>query len=166
MANPVVPTADVCDREGTLAVVAEPVFRDYGGRVAFAGPAVTVRVLDDNLLVRQVVSSPGDGRVLIVDGGGSKRCALVGDTLAGLAADHGWAGLIVFGCVRDAAGLANLPLGIKALATHPAASAKHGTGERDVAVTIAGVTISPGAYVTADADGVVITQAEPRPTTT
>ncbi|HWZ58971.1 MAG TPA: ribonuclease E activity regulator RraA [Gemmatimonadaceae bacterium] len=162
MTHPVVPTADVCDREGTLAVVAEPVFRDYGGRVAFAGPAATVRVFDDNLLVRHIVSSPGDGRVLIVDGGGSRRCALIGDNLAGLAANHGWAGIIVFGCVRDAAGLATLPLGIKALATHPAASAKQGAGERDVAVTIAGITISPGAYVTADADGVVITRSEPR----
>jgi regulator of ribonuclease activity A len=165
MINPVVPTADICDREGTLAVVADPVFRDYGGRVAFAGPAATVRVLGDNLLVRRAVESPGDGRVLIVDGGASKRCALVGGVLAGLAAQNGWAGIIVFGCVRDAAELAPLPIGIKALATHPMPTAKHGNGERDVVVTVAGVTIAPGAYVTADADGVVVTQSEPRATT-
>jgi regulator of ribonuclease activity A len=161
----VVPTADVCDREGSLAVVAEPVFRDYGGRVAFAGPAATVRVLDDNRLVRRLVESPGNGRVLIVDGGGSMRCALLGDNLGRLAADHGWAGVIIFGCVRDTQGLAALPIGIKALATHPAASSKQGAGELDVAVTVAGITIAPGAYVTADADGVVITRSEPRAAT-
>jgi regulator of ribonuclease activity A len=157
----VVPTADVCDREGTLAVVAEPVFRDYGGRVSFAGPAATVRVLDDNLLVRRHLESPGAGRVLIVDGAGSLRSALLGDNLGQLAVDNGWAGVIVFGCVRDADGLAKLPIGIKALATHPARSAKDGTGELDVAVTVAGITIAPGAFVTADADGVVITRAQP-----
>src|SRR5271167_1456238 len=119
MTNPVVPTADICDREGARAAVAEPVFRDYGGRVAFAGPAATVRVLGDNLLVRRAVESPGNARVLIVDGGGSKRCALLGGALGGLAAANGWAGVIVFGCVRDAAELAALPIGIKALATHP-----------------------------------------------
>jgi regulator of ribonuclease activity A len=161
MANTVVPTADVCDREGPLAVVAAPVFRDYGGRVAFAGTAATVRVLDDNLLVRRTLESPGGGRVLIVDGSGSLRTALLGDTLGQLAVDNGWAGVIVFGCVRDAIGLAELPIGIKALATHPARSAKDGGGEQDVAVTIAGITITPGQFVTADADGVVITRTEP-----
>jgi regulator of ribonuclease activity A len=158
----VMPTADICDREGTLAVVAEPVFRDYGGRVAFAGPAATVRVLDDNALVRRTLESAGEGRVLIVDGGGSLKAALVGDTLAGLAAHNGWAGVIVFGCVRDASALASLPIGVKALATNPMPSSKTGAGEQDVAVTIAGITIAPGAFVTADADGIVITRAEPR----
>lgn len=162
MMTVIVPTADICDREGTLAVVAEPVFRDFGGRVAFAGPAATVRVLDDNALVRRALESPGEGRVLIVDGGGSLKAALVGDNLAGLAAKNGWSGIIVFGCVRDTAGLATLPIGIKALATNPMPGAKNGTGEQDVAVTIAGITIAPGAFVTADADGVVITRAEPR----
>ena len=159
----VMPTADICDREGALAAVAEPVFRDYGGRGAFAGPAATVRVLGDNLLVRQAIESPGDGRVLIVDGGGSKRCALFGGVLGGLAATNGWAGVVVFGCVRDAAELAQLPLGIKALATHPTPPTKRGMGQRDVTVTVAGVTIAPGAYVTADADGIVVTPSEPRP---
>jgi regulator of ribonuclease activity A len=158
----VVPTADICDREGTLAVVAEPVFRDYGGRVAFAGPAATVRVLDDNALVRRTLDTPGQGRVLIVDNGGSLKTALVGDNLARLGADNGWAGIIVFGCVRDAAALATLPIGVKALAANPMRSGKTGAGEQDVAVTIAGITIAPGAFVTADADGVVITRAEPR----
>jgi regulator of ribonuclease activity A len=162
MMTVVVPTADICDREGTLAVVAEPVFRDFGGRVAFAGPAATIRVLDDNALVRRTLESPGEGRVLVVDGGGSRKAALVGDNLARLAADNGWTGIIVFGCVRDASALATLPIGIKALATHPMRSGKNGTGEHDVAVTIAGITIAPGAFVTADADGVVITRAEPR----
>jgi regulator of ribonuclease activity A len=161
MTNNVVPTADVCDREGPLAVVAEPVFRDYGGRVAFAGPAATVRVLDDNLLVRRMLESPGNGRILVVDGGGSLRTALLGDNLGRLAVDNGWGGVIVFGCVRDATGLAELPIGIKALATHPARSGKAGAGDQDVAVTIAGITIAPGAFVTADADGVVITRTEP-----
>jgi regulator of ribonuclease activity A len=158
----IVPAADVCDAEGALAVVAQPIFRDFGGRVAFAGPAVTVQVRDDNALVRQILGTPGDGRVLVVDGGGSLRCALLGAQLATLAVEHGWAGVLVFGCVRDASALAALPVGIKALATHPARSAKLGAGTRDIALSIAGVSITPGAFVTADADGVVITATAPR----
>jgi regulator of ribonuclease activity A len=155
-----VPTADLCDREGARALVAEPVFRDFGGHVAFAGPVATVRVRDDNLLVRQTLDTPGLGRVLVIDGGGSRRCALLGDNLAALAIDRGWAGVIVFGCVRDAAALATLPLGIKALATHPKRGDKMGVGDLDVPVTIAGITITPGAMLTADADGVVVTPIE------
>jgi len=162
MAPPIVPTADLCDAEGALAVVAQPVFRDFGGHAAFAGPAVTVQVLDDNALVRQILGTPGEGRVLVVDGGGSLRCALLGEQLATLAVEHGWAGVLIFGCVRDAAALAGIPIGIKALATHPARSAKLGAGTRDVALSIAGVSIAPGAFVTADADGVVITASAPR----
>lgn len=157
---PIVPTADLCDREGARALVAEPVFRDFGGHVAFAGPVATVRVRDDNLLVRQTLETPGLGRVLVVDNGGSRRCALLGDNLAALAIDHGWAGVIIFGCVRDAAALANLPLGVKALATNPRRSDKAGAGDVGVPVTIAGIAITPGALLTADADGVVVMPIE------
>ena len=159
--SPSIPTADLCDRLGASAVVALPIFRDYGGWLAFAGRAVTLRVRDDNGLVRRTLETAGDGRVLVVDGGGSLRCALLGDMLAGLGVKNGWAGVIVHGCVRDSAALRELPIGVKALATHPARSAKEGTGERDVAVTIAGVTIAPGAYITADVDGIVITPGPP-----
>lgn len=158
--TPLTATADLCDRDGAQALVAEPVFRDFGRHIAFAGAVATVRVRDDNLLVRQTLATPGDGRVLVVDNGGSLSCALLGDNLAALAVEHGWAGVVVFGCVRDAAALATLPLGVKALATHPKRGDKTGAGDVGVPVTIAGITIAPGAYLTADADGIVVTATE------
>jgi regulator of ribonuclease activity A len=152
------PTADLCDQDDE-ARVAEPMFRDFGKRIAFSGPIATVKVFEDNVLVRQELEEEGRGRVLVVDGGGSKRCALLGDRLAGLARDNGWAGVIVYGCIRDSAEIAEIDVGVKALATHPRKSIKRGEGVRDVAVTFAGVTFSPGEIVHADADGIVVTVA-------
>jgi regulator of ribonuclease activity A len=135
---------------------AEPVFRDFGGSQAFAGPVETLAVFEDNTLVREALESPGDGRVLVVDGRGSLRCALVGDRLAALGMEQGWVGIVVNGCVRDTAELARLPIGIKALAAHPRRSEKGGQGRQGVAVEFAGVTFEPGAWCYADADGIVI----------
>ncbi len=149
-------TTDICDAHPGAVRIADPVFSDYGGRRAFSGPAVTLRVRDDNVLVRAALEQPGDGRVLVVDGGGSLRCALLGDVLAGLGADNGWAGVVINGCVRDTADLAGIGLGVKALAAHPKKSRKQGRGERDVTVAFAGVTIRPGDHVYADEDGLVI----------
>ena len=149
-------TADLYDAHENSFQVAEPIFRDYGGRLAFCGPAWTLRVYEDNSLVRQALEQPGEGRVLVVDGGGSLRCALVGDMLAKLAIDNGWAGLWVNGCVRDSQVLAAMPIGIKALATNPRKSVKRGEGESQVPVSLAGVTIAPGNYVYADTDGVLV----------
>ena len=150
-------TADLCDEHGDTVSVAEPVFTDFGGARSFGGPIATVRVFEDNVLVRSSLQEPGEGRVLVIDGGGSLRCALLGDMLGSLAVDHGWSGIIVNGCVRDSAALSELAIGIKALGTNPRKSGKNGDGERDVPLTFAGITFEPGWFVVADEDGVVVT---------
>jgi regulator of ribonuclease activity A len=156
----VTPTADICDRFGDRVAVAEPLFQDLGGRTAFSGPIETVRVVEDNALVRQVLETAGAGRVLVVDGRGSQRCALVGGRLARLAAENGWSGIVVNGCVRDLEELAAADIGVKALAGCPMPPAKTGAGERGVPVSFAGVTFTPGHSLWADRDGVVVGPAE------
>lgn len=162
-ARSVVSTADLLDEHGDRAAVCETVFRQFGGVRAFSGEIATVRCHEDNVLVKQRVGEPGNGRVLVVDGGGSLRRALVGDNVAGLALANGWAGFVVNGCVRDSAALAELALGITALGTHPRASGKAGGGERDVPVTFGGVTFRPGAFVASDGDGIVVIDDDPAP---
>ena len=149
-------TPDLCDEFGAEVHVAEPVFRDFGGVEHFAGPIATLRVFEDNALVRQALEMPGGGRVLVVDGGGSLRSALVGGNLAALARENGWSGLVVYGCIRDAAEIAGTPVGVKALHAVPRRSAKAGAGERGVPVAFAGVTFTPGAWLYADRDGIVV----------
>jgi regulator of ribonuclease activity A len=149
-------TADLCDAFGPAVQSAQPVFRDYGGTSRFAGPIETLRVFEDNALVREALGPPGQGRVLVVDGGGSLRTALVGSQLAELAQTNKWAGLIVNGCIRDSAETRRIPVGIKALSTSPRRSGKAGSGERGVPVTFAGLTFSPGQFVYADEDGVIL----------
>jgi regulator of ribonuclease activity A len=151
-------TTDLSDRHRE-AQVADPIFTDYGGRSAFHGPVATLKVFEDNALVRTTLESKGEGRVLVVDGGGSMRCALVGGNLARIAVEHGWAGLVVNGCVRDRAQLAAEAVGIKALASHPRKSEKglH-AGHAGRAVTFAGVTFRPSAWLYADADGIVVSE--------
>ena len=130
--------------------------RQFGGVRAFSGPIATVRCHEDNVLLRSRVEEPGDGRVLVVDGGGSLACALLGDTIAGIAVANGWAGIVVNGCVRDVSALAEVPLGIKALGTNPRPSGKGGAGEIDVPVTFGGAEFTPGAMLHADDDGVIV----------
>ncbi len=134
----------------------DPIFRDYGGVTAFSGPVATVKVHEDNVLVREALSSPGDGRVLVVDGGASLRYALVGDQLAQLAIDNGWRGIVVSGCIRDAEEMGAMPIGVKALATNPRKSVKRGQGVSGETVEIAGVTVAPGDWLYADRDGVIV----------
>lgn len=148
-------TADLSDMHDGVEVL-EPIFRSFGTRRCWHGPVSTVKVFEDNSLVRQALEEPGRGRVLVVDGGGSLRCALVGDVLAQLAVDNGWAGLLVYGCIRDSRAIDALPIGIKALQTHPRKSVKRGQGERDLAVTFAGQEIRAWDFVYADEDGVLI----------
>jgi regulator of ribonuclease activity A len=131
-------------------------FRRFGRRARFSGRIATLRTFEDNALVKRTLSTPGDGRVLVVDGGGSLRCALVGDVIAGLALANGWAGLIVNGAVRDSAELDAMDYGIKALGTNPRVSGKLGTGEVDVDVTFGGVTFRPGDWLYSDEDGIVV----------
>jgi len=160
-------TCDLCDahEEDTSGAfrVLPPVFRDYGKAARFAGPVATVRCIEDNSRIREAVNSPGEGRVLVVDGGGSIRCALVGGNLAVAAARNGWAGIVVDGAVRDAAELAQAGIGIKALALMPMRSVKRGEGQRDLPVVVQGVAVRPGEWLYADEDGIVVS-SEPAPT--
>ncbi|APR06055.1 ribonuclease E activity regulator RraA [Thauera chlorobenzoica] len=149
-------TADLCDaHEGKLAVVA-PMFASYGGRSAFGGPITTLKLFEDNSLVRKVLEGPGAGRVLVIDGGASMRCALVGDQLAELAVNNGWAGILVYGCIRDSKAIGEMNLGVFALGTHPRKTVKRNIGEIDLVVSFGGVSFHPGHYVYADEDGVVV----------
>lgn len=149
-------TADLYDKFGSKVQVAMPLFRDYGGRRRFYGPAATVKVYEDNSLVREALEMDGQGRVLIIDGGGSLRCALVGDNLAQLGKDNNWAGIIISGCIRDSAVISTIDIGVKALATNPAKSVKKGAGQKDIAVEFAGIVINPGDYIYADEDGFLV----------
>lgn len=159
-AIPAFSTCDFCDvhkgdTSGAFRVL-PPVFQSYGGVAAFAGPASTVKCYEDNTLVKAAVDSPGEGRVLVVDGGGSLRRALLGGNLAAAAARNGWAGVVVDGCVRDVAELRSAAVGIRALALMPLPTEKRNEGQRDVAVQIQGVWVRPGDWLYADADGIVV----------
>jgi regulator of ribonuclease activity A len=149
-------TADLYDERGDALDSLSLQLQDLGGHVAFDGPIRTVRCHRDNALVKRVLATPGDGAVLVIDGGGSLESALVGDLIAASAVENGWAGVIVHGAIRDRVAIGGLPLGVKALGSNPRKSAKDGIGEVDVPVTIAGVVFRPGAHVWADADGVLV----------
>lgn len=149
-------TADLCDHYATELAIPEPIFSSFGGVESFAGPASTIKCFEDNSRVKEAVAEPGNGKVLVVDGGGSMRCALLGDNLARQAADNGWAGVIVYGCIRDTADMAEFELGIVALAPMPLRSEKKGEGQRDIPIAIAGASVRPGDWVYADEDGFVI----------
>jgi regulator of ribonuclease activity A len=151
-------TADLSDAHPDSVLAAEPVFRDFGGLAKFWGPIETVRVFEDNALVRQALESKGEGRVLVVDGGGSLRSALVGGRLAALAHANGWAGLLIHGCIRDSEELRRVSIGIRALAAIPTRGGKAGTGERGKPLAFAGVAFIPGHFLYADADGVLVSQ--------
>jgi regulator of ribonuclease activity A len=149
-------TADLIDRHGDALQSCDLQLRQFGGRSRFSGRIRTVRCHQDNVLVRQVLSGPGAGQVLVVDGGGSLHTSLVGDVVAGLAQGNGWAGLVVHGAVRDVVALGKLDIGLKALGSNPRKSAKEGVGEVDVPVSFGGVRFEPGAHLYSDEDGIVV----------
>ena len=149
-------TADLVDLHSDLLESCGTQFRQFGGRTRFHGPIRTIRTLEDNALIKQTLSSPGAGAVLIVDGGESLRTALVGDVIAGLGQKNGWVGLVISGAVRDTLALAQLDIGIKALGSNPWRSGKAGTGEQDVPVNIGGVEFRPGGWVYSDEDGLLV----------
>jgi regulator of ribonuclease activity A len=151
-------TADLVDAYGPELRVCDIQFRQFGGLRIFSGPVRTVSCHEDNGLLRDLLRTPGSGGVLVVDGGGSLRTALVGDLIAGAAQANGWAGLVVHGAVRDSAALCRLDLGIKALGTIPRKSGKTGAGGVDVPVTFGHVTFQPGDMLHADDDGIVLLQ--------
>lgn len=150
------PTADLVDSIGPDVRSCDAQFRQLGGRAEFAGPISTVRCFQDNALLKSVLSEPGDGGILVIDGAGSLHTALVGDVIAELARSNGWAGLIINGAVRDSAALRGMDIGIKALGTNPRKSTKTGAGERDVEITLGGVTFVPGEIAYSDDDGIVV----------
>lgn len=148
-------TTDLSDAHDGLRYLA-PGYQDFGGKTRFHGQAKTLVTFDDNTKIRAAVEQAGEGRVLVVDGGGSMNCALFGGNLAKLAADNGWAGIIIHGCVRDRAELAAEAVGIKALASHPKKSQKRDLGSYDVSLHFSGVAIHPDDWIYADEDGVII----------
>ncbi|MEC3914108.1 ribonuclease E activity regulator RraA [Nocardia sp. CDC160] len=150
-------TADLADEIGPKIRSCDTQFIQFGGREAFSGRIVTIKTFQDNLLVKQTLGTPGEGRVLVVDGGASVHTALVGDIIAGRGVDNGWAGVVVNGAVRDSAILRTLPIGIKALGTNPRKSTQiEGNAEKDVVVEFGGVTFVPGEMLYSDHDGIVV----------
>lgn len=149
-------TCDLCDEHPDKVSVLEPMMTSYGAHAAFYGEIVTVKCHEDNSLVKEHVAQPGEGRVMVVDGGGSKRCALLGDMLAAKAADNGWSGLIIYGCVRDVDEIRVTSLGVQALGCIPLKSHRQGRGDLNIPITFGGVTFNPGEYVYADNNGVIV----------
>ncbi|BBF69809.1 ribonuclease E activity regulator RraA [Sphingomonas bisphenolicum] len=149
-------TCDLYDRHEAQARVPDVQLVDFGGRAAFSGIAVTARCHEDNSVVKSLAAKPGTGKILVVDGGSSLRCALLGDMIAQNAVDNGWEGIIILGAVRDRAALATMDIGVKALGTTPRKSVRQGVGEVDIPIEIGGVTIMPADQVFADADGILI----------
>lgn len=153
-------TADLCDQfsETSHIQIADPLFKVFGSAGGFSGKIATLKVFEDNVIMRSVLEEPGAGRVLVVDGGGSHRCALLGSNLARLACENGWCGIVLYGCIRDSVDLAAMPIGIRALHTHPLKSHKRGGGERDILITFAGVNFRSGHYLYADEDGLIVSE--------
>jgi regulator of ribonuclease activity A len=149
-------TADLVDQHGDRLQICDTPFRDFGGAVRFHGRIRTVRCREDNTRLKAVLSEPGEGQILVVDGGGSLHCALVGDVIAGLGAQNGWAGLVIHGAIRDVGAMARLGIGVKALGANPRRSAKAGQGEVDMPVGFGGTVFVPGAWLYADEDGIVV----------
>jgi regulator of ribonuclease activity A len=148
-------TCDLCDKYPDRVRVLELALRDFGARARFAGRIVTIKCHEDNSLVRELVAQPGAGAVLVIDGGGSLRRALLGDMLAGKAVANGWEGVVVHGAVRDVEVIKGLDIGVRALGSTPLKTDKKGIGERDVAVRFGGVDFTPGEYLYADENGII-----------
>ncbi|GMH05835.1 hypothetical protein Nepgr_007675 [Nepenthes gracilis] len=158
-------TAEVCDSNAALLASGElrvlpPIFQTYGQRGVFSGPIVTLKVFEDNVLVRELLETKGEGKVLVIDGGGSMRCALVGGNLGQLAQNMGWAGIVVSGCIRDVDEINSCDIGIRALGSHPLKSNKKGIGEKQVPIYVAGTLIRDGEWLYADSDGILISKCE------
>ncbi|MBC3928163.1 ribonuclease E activity regulator RraA [Undibacterium sp. CY21W] len=158
-------SCDICDANEDKLVSGElaalpPVFKSYGVKTKFSGPATTLKAFEDNGMVRTVLETPGNGHVLVIDGGGSLRCALVGGNLAVLAEKNGWAGIVVHGCIRDVDEINACNIGVRALAAMPVKSVKWGGGEQNLRISITGVAVSPGDWIYADADGVLVARQQ------
>lgn len=153
-------TPDLCDEYPELVQVVEPMFNNFGGKDNFGGQIVTVKCHEDNSKVKELVATDGTGKVMVVDGGGSLRHALLGDMLAEKAVDNGWEGLVIYGCIRDVDVIMQTDLGVQALATNPLKTDKRGLGDVDVKVKFGGVSFIPGEYIYADNNGIIISPKE------
>jgi regulator of ribonuclease activity A len=153
-------TADLVDAHSDIVRSCEVQFLQYGKRLRFHGPVRTVKSLEDNALIKQTLSTAGAGAVLVIDGSASLRSAMVGDVIAGLGEKNGWAGLVIWGAVRDTVALGDLDMGIKALGSNPWRSGKKGTGQVDVPVTFGGVEFRPGNWLYSDEDGILVSDRE------
>ena len=153
-------TANLCDTYSavTQLQVADALFQAYGAKTTFSGAITTLKTFEDNVLVRSVLEEKVQNRVLVIDGGGSHRCALIDNELATLAVENGWQGIIVYGCIREAAIVAKLPIGIRALHTHPMQSHKKDHGDRDLLVSFAGVNFKKDNFLYADMDGIIVSE--------
>lgn len=149
-------TPDLCDENPELISVVSPMFTNYGGHKAFFGEMVTVKCFEDNSVVKEQANEAGKGRVMVVDGGGSTRCALLGDLIAEKACENGWAGFVIYGCIRDVDAIAELNLGVQALNSIPIKSVRKGRGDLNIDITFGGVTFKPGHFIYADNNGVIV----------
>ena len=149
-------TPDLCDEYPELVQVVEPMFNNFGGKDNFGGQIVTVKCHEDNSKVKEAVGENGIGKVLVVDGGGSHRRALLGDMLAEKAISNGWAGIIIYGCIRDVDEINNMEIGVRALGSNPMKTDKLGEGQRNISIEFAGIKIAPGNYIYADNNGIVV----------
>ncbi|MCC6203060.1 MAG: ribonuclease E activity regulator RraA [Gammaproteobacteria bacterium] len=153
-----VSTSDLCDRHADEIQVLDGILRHYGGRTSFYGALTTVRCFEDNSVVKRLSQQPGEGRLIVVDGGGSLRRALLGDLIAADLQHHGWAGIVINGCVRDVDALRSLDLGILAISSVPLKTERRGLGDQDVPLRFAGATFEPGNWLYADTTGVIVSR--------
>lgn len=149
-------TADLCDAHSDKIQIVSPGLKHYGRKQQFCGQIVTLKLFEDNTLLRDLLNDDGNGRVIVVDGGGSLRCALLGDMLASKAVENGWSGLVINGCIRDSAEINTMDIGIRALGTHPLKSNKRGVGEKELPISFASTEFRPGNYLYADEDGILV----------
>ncbi len=149
-------TPDLCDKYPDLVRVVEPIFKNYGGKSSFGGQIVTIKCHEDNSVVKETAGTAGNGKIIVVDGGGSLRRALLGDLIAENAVQNGWEGFIIYGCIRDVDAISTMNLGVKALNTNPLKTEKKGIGDLNIPVSFGGVTFKPGEYVYADSNGIIV----------
>ena len=149
-------TPDLCDKYPDLVRVVEPIFKNYGGKSSFGGQIVTIKCHEDNSVVKETAGTAGNGKIIVVDGGGSLRRALLGDLIAEYAVQNGWEGFIIYGCIRDVDTISTMNLGVKALNTNPLKTEKKGIGDLNIPVSFGGATFKPGEYVYADSNGIIV----------
>jgi len=149
-------TPELCDKYPDLVRVVEPIFKNYGGKSSFGGQIVTIKCHEDNSVVKETAGTAGNGKIIVVDGGGSLRRALLGDLIAENAVQNGWEGFIIYGCIRDVDTISTMNLGVKALNINPLKTEKNGIGDLNIPVSFGGVTFKPGEYVYADSNGIIV----------